>query len=107
MAITKDSASAHPSPHDVVPEATRSRILRGLKLFKERGAEIERVGIHTYRVPSCTGNGSYTVYTDLRCCTCPDHPHVKAAGARCKHVVGAEIVVSKRRAARATCRKAG
>jgi len=53
-----------------------------------------------YRVPSCTGNGYYTVYTDLRACTCPDHPKAKRLRERCKHVIAAEIVIAKRRAAR-------
>jgi hypothetical protein len=81
-----------------------TRIGRGIKRYRDHGAEIERIGIHTYRVPSigcaCTGRGSYTVYSDLRCCTCPDHPRAKAAGERCKHVIATEIMVSKRRAAR-------
>jgi hypothetical protein len=71
-----------------------ARIGRGIKLHREHGAEIERTGIHTYRVPSCTGTGTYTVYSDLRCCTCPDHPRAKAVGERCKHVVATEIVVA-------------
>ena len=57
-----------------------TRIERGVKLHREHGGEIERIGIHAYRVPSCTGTGSYAVYTDLRCCTCPDHPRAKANG---------------------------
>lgn len=77
-----------------------TRLIRGVRLFLERGAEIERISAHTYRVPSCTGIGTYTAYTDLRCCTCPDHVRAKAAGERCKHVVAAEIVLSKSRAAR-------
>jgi hypothetical protein len=90
MVTTESSAPAHPS----------TRIGRAIKLHCEHGAEIERVGIHTYRVPSCTGTGTYTVYSDLRCCTCPDHSRAKANGERCKHVIATEIVVSKRRAAR-------
>ncbi len=79
-----------------------SRLQRGIRLFAERGAEIERIAAHTYRVPSCTGEGFYTAYTDLRACTCPDHIKAKASGngERCKHVVAAEIVLAKRRAAR-------
>jgi hypothetical protein len=88
MATTKDTA----------PPSTR--VTRGIALYREGAHEIERVGIHTYRVPSCTGTGTYTVYSDLRCCTCPDHPRAKANGERCKHVVATEIIVSKRRAAR-------
>jgi hypothetical protein len=79
---------------------TGTRVTRGIALYREHGAEIERTGIHTYGVPSCTGTGTYTVYSDLRCCTCPDHPRAKAVGERCKAVVATEIVVAKRRAAR-------
>lgn len=86
-------------PETTIPAKT-TRLQRGVRLFLERGAEIERIAAHTYRVPSCTGEGSYTAYTDLRCCTCPDHMRAKAAGERCKHVIAAEIVLSKRRAVR-------
>lgn len=82
-----------------VPHKT-TRLQRGIRLFQERGHEIERIAAHTYSVPSCTGEGTYTAYTDLRCCTCPDHRRAKEAGERCKHVIAAEIVLSKRRAAR-------
>ncbi|MDP9484530.1 MAG: hypothetical protein M3Q49_01840 [Actinomycetota bacterium] len=90
MTRTKDSATAPPT----------TRLRRGIRLFAERGHEIERIATHTYRVPSCSGVGFYTAYTDLRCCTCADHIRAKAAGERCKHVVAAEIVLAKRRAAR-------
>ena len=80
--------------------AKTTRLQRGVRLFGERGHEIERISAHTYRVPSCTGTGFYTAYTDLRCCTCPDHMRAKAAGERCKHVIAAEIVLAKGRAAR-------
>ncbi len=90
--MTKSSATAPPS----------TRLQRGIALFNERGAEIERISAHTYRVPSCTGEGHYIAYTDLRVCTCPDYIRAKASGngERCKHVVTAEIVLAKRRAAR-------
>lgn len=90
---------AHSAP-TITPIAISSRIKRGVALHRERGGEIERIGAHAYRVPSCTGTGFYTVYTDFRACTCPDHPRAKAAGARCKHVVAIEIAVTKRRASR-------
>jgi hypothetical protein len=83
-----------------IPSLPAARIGRGIKLHREHGAEIERTGIHTYRVPSCTGTGTYTVYADLRCCTCPDHPRAKAAGERCKHYYAVEILISKRRTGR-------
>ncbi len=82
--------------------AKTTRLQRGIRLFAERGHEIERISAHTYRVPSGTGEGHYTAYTDLRACTCPDHIRAKALGngERCKHVIAAEIVLAKRRAAR-------
>ncbi len=81
--------------------ARTTRLQRGIRLYRDHGHEIEHVGFLTYRVPSCTGEGSYLVYLDLHACTCPDHPKAKEAGARCKHVVAAEIAHCKRRAARA------
>ena len=65
---------------DTAPPSTR--VTRGIALHREHADEIERTGIHTYCVPSCTGSGSYTVYTDLRCCTCPDQRRAKEAGGR-------------------------
>lgn len=76
-----------------------TRELRGLALYRERAAEIERISPSTYRVPSCTGEGSYLVYLDLQCCTCPDHRRAKAAGERCKHYHAVYVFAAKRRAA--------
>ncbi len=80
--------------------AKTTRLQRGIRLFAERCAEIERIAIHTYRVPSCSGDETYVVYTDMGCCTCPDHRRAKAAGEACKHRVAVEVFVAKRRAAR-------
>ncbi|MDP9479905.1 MAG: hypothetical protein M3R38_30295 [Actinomycetota bacterium] len=88
--MQKSSATAPPS----------TRLQRGVRLFNERGHEIERIATHTYRVPSCSGEGAYLVWTDMRACSCPDHKRAKAAGERCKHVHAAEIVLAKGRAAR-------
>ncbi len=90
MDDTKSSATAPPS----------TRLQRGVRLFAERGHEIERTTANTYRVPSCSGTGSYLVYLDLRACLCPDHRRAKAAGERCKHFHAAYIFAAKRRAAR-------
>ncbi len=81
-----------------IPKTTR--LQRGVRLFNERGAEITRLEIHTYAVPSCSGDEMYTVYTDMGCCSCPDHRRAKAAGEACKHRVAVEVFVAKRRAAR-------
>ncbi len=81
--------------------ARTTRVQRGIQLHRERGREIEHIGINTYRVPNCTGGeDSYLVFLDLRCCTCPDHRRAKAAGERCEHFHAVEIVAAKRRAAR-------
>ncbi len=88
--MQKSSATAPPT----------TRLQRGVRLFRERGHEIERLEIHAYSAPSCSGDEKYTVYTDLRCCTCPDHRRAKAAGERCEHVIAVEIGLAKRRAAR-------
>lgn len=81
-----------------IPKTTR--IQRGVRLFRDKGHEIERLEIHTYAVPSCSGNETYTVFTDLSCCTCPDHRAAKTAGEACKHRVAVAVFVAKRRAAR-------
>ncbi len=90
MIDQKSSAPAHPS----------TRLQRGIRLFRDKGHEITRLEIHTYAVPSCSGDETYTVYTDMGCCTCPDHRRAKAAGEACKHRVAVEVFVAKRRAAR-------
>ncbi len=77
-----------------------TRLQRGIRLHRELGHEITRLEIHTYRVPSCSGNEAYTVFTDMDCCTCPDHRRAKAAGVACKHRVAVETFTAKRRAAR-------
>lgn len=75
MATPESSALAHPS----------TRELRGLQLFRERGAEIVRTAPYTYEVPACTGEHVYTVVYGGReeSCSCPDWQY---RGAVCKHV---------------------
>ncbi len=75
-----------------VPDA---RALRALRLYRERGAEIERTGPWTYLVPSCTGTGSWAVDYRRETCDCPDalrHPDLS-----CKHVYAVGIHRAKRR----------
>ncbi len=81
-----------------VPKTTR--LQRGIALYRERGYEIKPLELDTYSVPSCVGDGTYTVFTDLGCCTCPDHRRAKEAGQLCKHRVAVEVMIAKRRAAR-------
>ena len=72
-----------------------TRELRGLKLFKERGDEIERVYPGVYRVPSCSGETFYTVHLSPReRCECPDFERHHEP---CKHLYAAEIVAAKTR----------
>ncbi len=88
MDTTKDSAPAHPP----------TREARGLKLYRERADEIERIYPHTYSVPSCTGATSYVVRLDRGTCECADqarHPELN-----CKHLFAATIKAAKIRARR-------
>lgn len=68
-----------------VPE---TRELRGIELFRERGAEMERVAPWTWEVPSCTGRRVYAVDLKAGSCTCPDHRRREEP---CKHLYAAEI----------------
>ncbi len=92
MATADSSASAHP-----VPEETRSRVLRGYKLYKERAGEIDQHhGV--YRVPSCSEAGVYyrvalDVWGEGEGCNCRDRAPV------CKHLIAATIARSKHMAA--------
>ncbi len=81
--------------------AKTTRLQRGVRLFHERGHEIERTPGGTYRVPSCSGEASYVVYLgEVTCCSCPDHRRAREAGEFCKHVHAAHIFSAKARAAR-------
>ena len=90
MAETSVAHGAHPP--------TTTRELRGLRLYRERGDEIEPLGHGKYRVPSCTGGQPYVV--DLaplggdESCSCPDH----AKGHTCKHLIAATLYRAKRQA---------
>ncbi len=69
-----------------VPAPPSTRELRGLKLYREHGAEIEPLGKGVYRVPGCSG-GTYTVdlavFTDEpETCNCPDYKRQKQT---CNH----------------------
>lgn len=72
-----------------------TRELRGIKLYRDRGDEIERVYPSIYRVPSCTGSTSYVVHLAPRVrCDCPDF---ESRHEPCKHVFAAEIAAAKTR----------
>jgi len=82
--------------------ATRTattRELRGLALYRERGAEIEPLGKGRYEVPGCSG-GTYTVDLGVfgggeETCNCPDYQRHKQP---CKHVYTATVARAKSRA---------
>jgi hypothetical protein len=85
MATTESSAStAQPS----------TRVTRGLELANEQAHRTNRIYAHTWEVPSCSGNGTYTVRTDRGTCDCPDPDR------GCKHQVAVEVVASRRRRAK-------
>ncbi len=80
-----------------IPEAPRgdTREVLALRLYRERGAEIERTGPYTYLVPSCTGTGSWAVNYRGETCDCPDFERRRVP---CKHVYAVGIHRAKRRA---------
>ncbi len=82
-----------------VPETTGTdspeqvRALRGLRLFEERGHEIERLPGDVYLVPG-SGDRTYTVDYAAETCTCPDHTRREIA---CKHLYAVGISRATRR----------
>ncbi len=86
---------AQPAP----PPPATTRELRGLGLYRSRGAEIEHIGHGVYRVPAC-GGGVYEVNLKVfadepESCSCPDYQRHKQT---CKHVYAAAIYRAKARA---------
>ena len=82
-----------------------TRVERGIQLWLTRRDEIKRVKADVYRVPSCTTDEEYLVWTDLKACSCPDHPRAKAQGMRCKHYVAASLAKMHRRELREIAKK--
>lgn len=82
-----DTTLAHPAHPEPTP--TTSRADRALRLYVESFEEIARsfrAGL--YRVPSCTGEATYTVrLVPAPYCSCPDFK-----GGPCKHVAAVEVV---------------
>jgi hypothetical protein len=89
-----DTTSIRTTTSEVTPN---SRDERALKLFEERGHEIRRMGENLYRVPSCSGPGSYDVlYGGAREeCPCPDFQF--GCGRACKHLIALGIMYAARR----------
>ena len=99
----------HPEARTSVPKLSRGE--KGLALFRERGEEIEKIAPHTYGVPSCKGDGTYTVNLGgTERCSCPDYQirRERAIGAGlsrrevepCKHIVCATFASAKAAAKR-------
>ncbi len=78
---------------------TETRTGRGIRLFRECGAEIREVEPGVYRVPSTTGRGYYRADLATGTCECADHEH---RGAFCLHLVAATVAEAKRRCRRRT-----
>ncbi len=76
------------------PTVPDARALRALALYRERGAEIERTGPHTYLVPSCSGTGTWAVNYRRETCDCPDA--LSNPDLSCKHVYAVGIHRAKR-----------
>lgn len=90
----------------VAHQRPTTRELRGLKLYRERGDEIEPQGRGVYLVPGCSGS-TYTVdlavFSDEESCTCPDHrEHPEFT---CKHLTAATLYRAKDNARRRDSRQ--
>jgi hypothetical protein len=88
MIPVTNTSLAHPR---TVPN---TRELRALELYRTRGHEIRKVGADLYLVPSCAGQGSYTVDYNEETCSCPDF---RRHGETCKHIYCVGISLAKRR----------
>lgn len=75
----------------LAPKRT-TRQQRGIALSRERDEEIEHVEGRRWKVPSCSGSGTYVVDLRVKSCECPDTP---PEGEVCKHVTAAIIVRAK------------
>ncbi len=77
------------------PRTPDTRELRALKLYEERGHEIERIAPDVFRVPSQDGERSYDVlYGEREECPCPDHQYRHVA---CVHLYAVGISIAKGR----------
>jgi hypothetical protein len=78
--------------------AYSARAERALRLFEERGHEIRRIGENLYRVPSCSGTGSYDVLYggEHEECPCPDFQFGRGRHA-CKHLIATALLFAARR----------
>lgn len=92
--VERSAAPCTPKEEQAWP-AWKERVLRGMALWaSELGGEIRPLGGGRYAVPSCSGDGHYTV--DLAAeeegCDCPDRLRP------CKHLVAGTIYRARCRA---------
>jgi hypothetical protein len=81
---------------DSLKGSVNSRAERALKLFEEHGDSIVKLAAGVYRVPSCSGAGSYDVlYGEREECPCPDYQF--GGGRPCKHLLCIGIMHAARR----------
>ena len=75
---------------------TTTREHRALELYRTRGHAIERIAEDVFRVPSCAGEGFYTVrYGAVEACDCL--AFLYGGGRSCKHLLAVGIAHAKRR----------
>ena len=83
-------------PESGADSPTTTRAERALKLLEERGQDIRCISAGVYRVPSCSGSGSYDVlYGEREECPCPDYQF--GGGRPCKHLIAVGVMHAARR----------
>ncbi len=93
--MTVQTTIRETSPEVPAQSLEQARALRGLRLYEERGHEIEAIAPDVYRVPSQDGRRSYrVVYGELEACECPDH---QCRGVACVHLYAVGVSRAKRR----------
>lgn len=76
--------------HRATPTTTRES--RGIRLFEQRGDDIQHLDGWRWRVPSCSGEAVYVVDLRAQSCQCPDYQRRELP---CKHVYAASIARAK------------
>jgi hypothetical protein len=85
---------AQPAPRPTTREE------RGLELYRTRGHEIRLAGEDLYLVPSCTGQGFYSVDYREETCDCADFLRRHE---NCKHILAVGVLAPKRRRRPCAC----
>jgi hypothetical protein len=91
--VDVNESTAHPAH-----PATREE--RDPELYRTRGHEIRLAGEDLYLVPSCTGEGSYSVDYREETCDCPDFLRRHE---NCKHILAVGVLAAKRRRRPCAC----